>query len=141
MSCPSQLGGCSQLRVSDYPTALLTKIGPKVCGHYILCVFCSVGSGGDIQLNGEFILEEHCSFVNEKGWYTCRSREYPVVHALLHVCCRVHSTRPLGLEALRVTGFDSWTDPFLFPTHSSIPTINLPYFKTVFPPQKQLVST
>ena len=27
----------------------------------------SVGSGGDIQLNGEFILEKHCTFINEKG--------------------------------------------------------------------------
>ena len=35
-----------------------------------VCVVRRVGSGGDIQLNGEFILEQHCSFVNEKGRYT-----------------------------------------------------------------------
>ena len=33
----------------------------------VVCALFRVGSAGEIQLNGEFILEEHCTFINGKG--------------------------------------------------------------------------
>ena len=41
-------------------TLTLPPLSPSLTTH-------RVGSAGDIQLNGEFILEEHCTFINEKG--------------------------------------------------------------------------
>lgn len=51
-----------------FTTLVLTPTPPKwLCNCHVWYAVCRCGQGGNIQLSGQFILDEHCSFENEGG--------------------------------------------------------------------------